>query len=338
MRVVVTGAAGFIGSVCAAMLLDRGDEVLGLDSINDYYTPALKHHRLVGLEGRERFSFLKLDLADVEMATATIVDWQPDVIIHLAAQAGVRASSERPFDYVNSNLVGHMVVLEATRQLPHLRQLVYASSSSVYGNRSEGPFKETDRVDAPQSLYAATKRADELLTGVYCEAYRLPATGLRFFTVYGPRGRPDMAYWTFAQSMLDGIPITAFDGGRLKRDFTFVDDIVSGILTVVDNPPLSGEHRIYNLGNNEPQTVLALIAALEVSLGVKAIVIDAPKPSYDVETTFANVDAMERDFGWKPTTSLSVGIAAFATWFLKWHQDFGGENCPPTSPPTNQLA
>jgi UDP-glucuronate 4-epimerase len=318
MRVVVTGAAGFIGSVCAAMLLDRGDEVLGLDNINDYYSTALKHDRLEKLEGREGFSFVKLDLADVEKTTSTIVEWQPEVIIHLAAQAGVRASAERPFDYVYSNLVGHMVVLEATRKLPDLRQLVYASSSSVYGNRNDGAFKETDRVDAPQSLYAATKRADELMTAVYCDAYGLSATGLRFFTVYGPKGRPDMAYWTFAERMLDGLPITAYDGGRLKRDFTFVNDIVSGILTVADNPPQSGQHRLYNIGNNEPQPVSALISALETSLGVKAVIIDAPKPSYDVETTYANIDAMQKDFGWRPTTTLSDGIAAFATWFLEW--------------------
>ena len=320
MRVIVTGVAGFIGSVCAAVLLDRGVKVLGLDNINDYYTTTLKYSRLEKLEGRNGFSFIKLDLAEVESTTKTIVDWQPDVIIHLAAQAGVRASAERPFDYVKSNLVGHVVVLEATRKLPGLKQLVYASSSSVYGNRSDGAFKETDRVDTPQSLYAATKRADELMTGVYCDAYGLSATGLRFFTVYGPQGRPDMAYWTFAERMLGGLPITAYDGGRLKRDFTFVDDIVSGILMVIDNPPQFGQHRLYNLGNNKPQSVTALISALEVSLGVKAVIIDAPKPSYDVETTYANTDAMYQDFGWHPTTSLSDGIAAFSHWFLEWRE------------------
>lgn len=318
MRVIVTGAAGFIGCACAKSLLDRGDDVLGIDNINDYYTTDLKHHRLAELEGRSGFSFVEQDLSDIEPTTKVIVEWKPDVIIHLAAQAGVRASAERPFEYVKSNLVGHMVVLEATRQLPDLRQLVYASSSSVYGNRSDEALSETDRVDAPQSLYAATKRADELLTAVYCDAYGLPATGLRFFTVYGPKGRPDMAYWMFAECILDGLPITAYEGGRLKRDFTFVDDIVSGILAVADKPPQPSQHRIYNIGNNNPQSVSALIAALEVSLGKKAIVTNAPKPSYDVDSTFANIDAMRRDFNWAPTTSLQTGIAAFAQWFLQW--------------------
>jgi UDP-glucuronate 4-epimerase len=319
MRVVVTGAAGFIGSVCASALLERGDEVLGVDSINDYYSVSLKHERLKALEGRSGFTFVKQDLAEIEPSMALLEAWKPDTIIHLAAQAGVRASAERPFDYVRSNLVGQMVVLEATRKLPNLRQLVYASSSSVYGNRSDGAFSETDRVDAPQSLYAATKRADELLTAVYCDAYGLAATGLRLFTVYGPKGRPDMAYWTFAESILAGLPITAYEGGRLKRDFTFVDDIVSGILAVVDRAPQTGQHRIYNIGNNKPQTVSSLISALEKALEVKAVVIDAPKPSYDVEATFANIDAMVHDFGWAPTTSFEDGIAAFAEWFVTWH-------------------
>jgi UDP-glucuronate 4-epimerase len=325
MRAVVTGAAGFIGAACATRLLERGDEVLGIDNINDYYAVALKKHRLAGLTDQTGFTFVQQDLSDIDAAIAVIGDWKPDTIIHLAAQAGVRASSERPFDYVRSNLVGHMVVLEAARKLPQLRQLVYASSSSVYGNRSDGAFKETDRVDAPQSLYAATKRADELMTAVYCDAYGLAATGLRFFTVYGPKGRPDMAYWTFAERILTGLPITAYDGGKLKRDFTFVDDIVSGILAVADQPPQIGQHRIYNIGNSQPETVSSLIQALEKALQVKAIVIDAPKPSYDVEATFANIDAMGRDFNWAPTTSLDAGIEAFAAWFQEWqsHQAKG---------------
>jgi UDP-glucuronate 4-epimerase len=320
MRVIVTGAAGFIGSFCATKFLDRGDEVLGIDNINDYYDVALKHERLRPLLARANFTFAHQDLANANDALKTIVDWAPDVIIHLAAQAGVRASAERPFDYVQSNLVAHMVVLEATRQLPNLRQLVYASSSSVYGNRSDGAFKESDRVDEPQSLYAATKRADELLTGVYCDAYGLAATGLRFFTVVGPKGRPDMAYWTFAERILAAQSITAYAGGQLKRDFTYVDDIVSGICAVVDKAAKPHQHRIYNLGNHQPQTVRALISALEMSLGTKAIVLDAPKPSYDVDTTYADITAIQQDLGWVPTTSLDAAIASFSNWFLEWRR------------------
>ncbi len=319
MRVVVTGAAGFIGAACATRLLNDGHQVLGIDNINDYYPVALKLHRLAELQGRDDFQFVRQDLADVEPSIDLIVSWKPDLILHLAAQAGVRASAERPFDYVKSNLVGHMAILEATRKLEGRAQLVYASSSSVYGNRTDGAFSETDRVDSPQSLYAATKRADELMSAVYCDAYGLAATGLRFFTVYGPKGRPDMAYWTFAQRIMSGQSIVAYDGGRLRRDFTFVDDIVSGISAVAGNPPASGTHRIYNIGNNQPETVARLIEVLEQALEKRAVVVDQPKPSYDVECTFANVDAMKRDFDWSPTTKLEDGIAAFAGWYKTWH-------------------
>lgn len=318
MRVLITGAAGFIGAATATRVLARGDEVIGLDNLNSYYPVTLKHERLKPLLAEPAFRFLQLDLGDAEPVRDAIVDLAPDRIIHLAAQAGVRASAERPFDYVRSNLVGHMTVLEAARRLPRLQQLVYASSSSVYGNRTDGAFSEADRVDAPQSLYAATKRADELMSSVYCDAYGLAATGLRFFTVYGPRGRPDMAYWTFADRMLRGEPVVAYDGGRLKRDFTYVDDIVSGILAVADQPGPPGLHRIYNIGNNSPEPVSALIAALEAALEVRAEVIDQPKPSYDVESTYADITAMQNDFGWSPTTSLMEGIGHFGRWFRSW--------------------
>jgi UDP-glucuronate 4-epimerase len=318
VRIIVTGAAGFIGAACASRLIDRGDSVLGIDSLNDYYDVGLKQSRLNALLGCPNFEFVQADLAHGDRATKILVDWAPDVIIHLAAQAGVRASLERPFDYVQSNLVAHMVVLEATRQIRDLQHLVYASSSSVYGNRASGAFKETDRVDSPQSLYAATKRADELLSGVYCSAHGLAATGLRFFTVVGPKGRPDMAYWTFAERIMAGQPIIAYDGGQLKRDFTFIDDIVSGIIAVVNTPAAPFQHRIYNLGNNQPQSVNSLIAALETSLHTKAIVKNAPKPSYDVETTFADISSIKNDLGWSPTTNLADAIASFADWFLEW--------------------
>jgi UDP-glucuronate 4-epimerase len=320
MKVLVTGAAGFIGAATSASLLEAGHEVVGLDSLNTYYPVALKRARLGKLSGREGFSFLERDLADGEPLVAELAALQPDLIIHLAAQAGVRASSERPFDYVRANLMGHMTILEAARRLPHLRHLVYASSSSVYGNRTGGAFRETDRVDEPQSLYAATKRADELMSAVYCEAYGLTATGLRFFTVYGPMGRPDMAYWTFAEAILAGQPVTVFDGGQLRRDFTYIDDIVSGILAVAQAPVARGGHRVYNIGNHRPETVAHLVDCLEAALGVTAIRRDAPKPSYDVDLTYADIARMQADFGWSPTTPLATGIGHFASWFKEWRQ------------------
>jgi UDP-glucuronate 4-epimerase len=318
LKVLVTGAAGFIGAAVSKQLLKRGDHVFGIDSINAYYSPELKQSRLAELASFPNFTFHQQDLSEIDTSLALIADIEPEVIIHLAAQAGVRASAEVPFDYVKSNLIGHMTVLEACRRLPNLVQLVYASSSSVYGNRGEGKFSETDRVDSPTSLYAATKRADELMSQVYCSSYGVRATGLRFFTVYGPAGRPDMAYFTFAENIVVGKPITVFDDGVLTRDFTFIDDIVSGVITVADHPPEAGTHRIYNIGNDEPQSVLSLVVALEAALGQKAIIQTAPKPSYDVDMTAANIDAMRADFGWSPTTSLEAGIKKFGAWFLDW--------------------
>jgi UDP-glucuronate 4-epimerase len=318
VRIIVTGAAGFIGAATCHQLLARGHEVHGLDCINAYYSVTLKRWRLEALGDQTGFTFHHVDLSETTKATDLIVSIQPDLIIHLAAQAGVRASAEIPFDYVASNLVGHMTVLEAARRLPDLRQLVYASSSSVYGDRSEGKFTETDRVDNPTSLYAATKRADELMSQVYATSYSIAITGLRFFTVYGPAGRPDMAYYTFAEKMVAGEPIEVFDEGLLKRDFTYIDDIVAGILAVSDAPPQAGQHRVYNIGNDEPQTVIALVRALEKALGVKADINFAPKPAYDVTMTAANIDAMRKDFNWAPTTDLETGIGHFGKWFLDW--------------------
>lgn len=320
MKIVVTGAAGFIGAAVARALLDRGDDVVGIDSINAYYSRDLKQARLASLTANPRFVFFQQDLSDIAPSLALIAQVGPDVIIHLAAQAGVRASAEVPFDYVRSNLIGHMTILEAARALPQLQQLVYASSSSVYGNRAGGKFSENDRVDEPTSLYAATKRADELMSHVYANSYGTPATGLRFFTVYGPAGRPDMAYWMFAEKILAGQPITVYGDGQLQRDFTYIDDIVAGILAVVDKPAIKNQHRIYNIGNNNPETVLALVEALEAALGKVAIVHMAEKPSYDVDMTAANIGAMQRDFGWEPVTSLKDGIQNFGDWFKVWNQ------------------
>jgi UDP-glucuronate 4-epimerase len=320
VRVLVTGVAGFIGAAVAQALLARGNDVVGIDSVNAYYSTDLKRYRLAQLTLNPKFSFIQQDLSHVDRSLVIINEIAPDIIIHLAAQAGVRASAEVPFDYVQSNLVGHMTILEAARALPNLKQLVYASSSSVYGNRSEGAFCETDRVDEPTSLYAATKRADELMSQVYSASYGIPSTGLRFFTVYGPAGRPDMAYWIFAEKILAGEPIIVFNEGTLKRDFTYINDIVSGILAIADTPPKAGQHRIYNIGNNNPETVMALVYALENALGRKAIVETAPKPHYDVTMTAANIDAITRDFGWRPTTSLNDGIRAFGDWFTTWNK------------------
>jgi UDP-glucuronate 4-epimerase len=319
MKILVTGVAGFIGSHVAQALLARGDEVVGIDNFHHDNPLILKRARLDNFVTNKNFTFFQQDIAKSENSIGLIIKEKPDVIIHLAAQAGVRRSREHPFDYVQSNLVGHMSILEAARALPTLQQLVYASSSSVYGNRTEGPFLEVDRVDAPTSLYAATKRSNELMTDVYTTAFGVRATGLRFFTVYGPKGRPDMAYWIFAENILSDRPIIAFNDGQLKRDFTYIDDIVSGIISVVDQPPLKPAHRIYNIGNNKPHTVRALIEALESEFQRKAIIVSKPKPDYDVDITFANIDGMKVDFSWEPTTDLRSGIALFAEWYKSWH-------------------
>ncbi len=318
MKVLVTGVAGFIGSHVASSLLKRGTTVVGLDNFHIDTSVQLKQSRIDEFLNHESFTLHTQDIAQAPETIELVIKENPDVIIHLAAQAGVRRSREHPFDYVQSNLVGHMTILEAARGLSTLQQLVYASSSSVYGNRLNGPFLESDPVDSPTSLYAATKRADELLTEVYVNAFGIKATGLRFFTVYGPRGRPDMAYWTFADRMLRGEPIVAYNNGELKRDFTYIDDIVSGILAVVDTPPVTPTHRIYNIGNHKPEMVRTLISALETALGIKADVVSKPKPDYDVDITYANIEAMKADFGWEPTTDLAAGIGHFASWFIDW--------------------
>ena len=319
MTVLVTGAAGFIGSHVATALLARGDRVVGIDNLNTYYDPALKQARLALLRPHRDFVFEAVDVSD-RAAVDAVMAAHPDLtgIVHLAAQAGVRYSLVDPYAYIQSNVMGHLVVLEAARRLKHLRHLVYASTSSVYGANTVLPFRETDRVDTPVSLYAATKRADELISYAYGHMFALPQTGLRFFTVYGPWGRPDMAYYSFARAIVAGEPITLYDDGLLKRDFTYVDDIVAGVLGALDRPPASGT-RLLNIGNHRGEEVRTLVALLEDALGRKAIVRSAPRPAVDVEETFASVDAIGSLTGFAPKTPLSLGIPRFVKWFCEWH-------------------
>lgn len=321
MAILVTGAAGFIGYHVASALLGRGEAVIGIDNLNDYYDVALKRARLDRLEGQAGFSFHRLDIADHAAAVALLGRY-PDieVIVHLAAQAGVRHSLVDPYAYVNANVMGHLVILEAARRLRKLRHLVYASSSSVYGANTTLPFTETDRVDQPISLYAATKRADELMSHAYAHLFGLPQTGLRFFTVYGPWGRPDMAYYSFARAIVSGQPITVFDNGRPRRDFTYIDDVVRGVTGCLDRPPPADvPGRLLNIGNHRSETVASLIKLLEGGLGRKAVLRSLPRPAIDVDETFASVDAIAALTGFAPSVPLSEGIPRFVAWFRSWH-------------------
>ena len=283
MTILVTGVAGFIGSHVAAALLARGDRVVGIDNLNSYYDPRLKAARLDRLREAAAFEFVEGDVSDrATMEALTAAHPTMSAIVHLAAQAGVRHSLVDPYAYVTSNVMGHLVVLEAARRLKGLRHLVYASTSSVYGANADMPFREADRVDTPMSLYAATKRADELMSYAYAHLFGLPQTGLRFFTVYGPWGRPDMAYYSFARSIVAGEPIVLYDGGLLKRDFTYIDDIVAGVVGALDRPPTEGT-RLLNIGNHRGEEVRELLRLLEDALGMKAIVRSAPRPAVDVQ-------------------------------------------------------
>jgi len=321
MAILLTGAAGFIGYHVAEALLARGETVIGIDSLNDYYDPRLKQARLDRLLARAGFAFHRLDVSDRSAVGDAIAENKEiDRIVHLAAQAGVRHSLVDPYAYVQANVMGHLVILEAARRIERLRHLVYASSSSVYGANQALPFAETDRVDTPVSLYAATKRADELMSHAYGHLFALPQTGLRFFTVYGPWGRPDMAYYSFANAIVAGEPITLYDGGALRRDFTYIDDIVAGVLGVLDRPPDSASPaRVLNIGNHRSEPVSALIAALEQALGRTAVVRSAPRPPADVAETFAAIEAIGALTGFAPTTLLRDGIPRFVAWFRAWH-------------------
>ena len=321
MTIVVTGAAGFIGYHVAETLLDQDRAVVGLDNVNAYYDVRLKEARLERLRPRPGFTFYHADIADRD-AVADVFERHGDVtaIVHLAAQAGVRYSLVDPYSYVRSNVMGHVTMLEAARRLTGLRHFVYASSSSVYGANEEMPFRETDAVDRPVSLYAATKRADELISHSYAHLFGLPQTGLRFFTVYGPWGRPDMAYFSFARAIVAGEPITLYDGGLLKRDFTYIDDIVAGVVGCIPCPPEGAvPARVLNIGNHRGEEVRTLVALLEQALGRRAVVRTAPRPATEVLETYADVSAIGALTGFAPATPLSVGIPRFAAWFRGWN-------------------
>ncbi|MEZ6132446.1 MAG: NAD-dependent epimerase [Planctomycetaceae bacterium] len=330
-QILVTGAAGFIGFHTASRLLDRGDQVVGLDNLNDYYQVKLKQDRLSQLEGRDGFQFAKLALEDRHGVSALFADHSFDSVIHLAAQAGVRYSLENPQAYVDSNLVGFVNILEACRH-HHIGHLVYASSSSVYGANRNKPFRVTDRVDHPVSLYAASKKANELMAHTYSHLFGLPTTGLRFFTVYGPWGRPDMALWLFTEAILNGRPINVFNHGKMRRDFTFVDDIVEGVIRVNDKVPApdltrdplddsttSAPYRVYNIGNNQPVELMHMIRTLEECLGREAVKNMMEIQPGDVPETFADIDALQRDVGFRPDTPIETGIQKFVDWYRDYH-------------------
>jgi UDP-glucuronate 4-epimerase len=322
VTVLLTGAAGFIGYHVAEALLARGERVLGVDNLNAYYDVRLKQARLAQLNDRPGFEFHCADIADRETVHG-LVRGNQDIaaIVHLAAQAGVRHSLVDPYSYVQSNVMGHLVILEAARLLPRLRHLVYASSSSVYGANTALPFSEADRVDSPVSVYAATKRADELMSHAYAHLHGLPQTGLRFFTVYGPWGRPDMAYFSFAEAIVAGKAITVYDGGTPRRDFTYIDDIVTGVIGCLDRPPDGAlPARVLNIGNHRSEPVRTLITLLEQALGRQAIVNHAARPAADVRETFASVDAIAALTGFAPRVSLAEGIPRFVAWFRAWER------------------
>ena len=326
MSVLVTGAAGFIGFHVARALLGQGACVIGVDSLNAYYEPALKRARLALLEPAEAFAFYHADCADMA-AMSGIVDAHPDVtaVVHLAAQAGVRYSLENPWAYVDSNVHGQVTVMEAARRLPDLRHVVYASSSSVYGGNTKLPFAVSDPVDNPVSSYAATKRAAELLAETYAHLYRLPLTGLRFFTVYGPYGRPDMAYFMFTRAILAGEPIEVYNAGEMRRDFTYIDDVVQGVLAAVERPPADpGEgagrpHRLYNLGNHRSEDLSHFITVVERACGRSAVKQMREMQPGDVKATYADITDSRRDLGFSPSTTIESGIPRFVEWFRGYY-------------------
>ncbi|HXV25683.1 MAG TPA: SDR family NAD(P)-dependent oxidoreductase [Alphaproteobacteria bacterium] len=324
MAILVTGAAGFIGFHVARALLEREEEVVGLDDLNDYYDVALKERRRAILEQRPKFTFNKADIAD-RQAIAALFARHPaiDRIVHLAAQAGVRHSLIDPYSYVHSNLLGQVTMFEAARAAGSIGHFVYASSSSVYGDSTRLPFGLDDPADRPRSLYGATKRSGEMIARSYAAMFALPVTGLRFFTVYGPWGRPDMSAYIFTKDILAGRPITLFNQGEMKRDFTYIDDIVAGVLAALDRPPAADEsgapHRLYNLGNHRSEPLRRFVQLIERACGRKAEIRYAPMQPGDVAETYADIEASQRDLGFEPTTPIDEGIPRFVKWFKEYH-------------------
>jgi UDP-glucuronate 4-epimerase len=330
MAVLVTGAAGFIGAATARALLDRGDQVIGIDSLNDYYDPALKRARVDRLskDFGSSFQFHQLDFSDYASLEELARGSEFDRIVHLGAQAGVRYSIQNPGAYVQSNLVGHCNMLELARR-QQTSHFVYASSSSVYGGNKSLPFRVEDRVDHPLSLYAATKKSDELITESYSSLYRLRATGLRFFTVYGPWGRPDMAMWIFTRALYAGDPLPLYNGGEMRRDFTYIDDIVRGVVACLDAPPQDdgtskaggshAPHALYNIGNSRSEDLMRVVQLLEQATGKQALMDPQPMQPGDVKDTFADISAIERDHGFRPATPVDEGVPRFVAWYRDYH-------------------
>ncbi len=332
-KILITGAAGFIGFHLSRRLLEAGNAVVGLDNLNPYYDVTLKEARLSLLEKDGAFRFIRADIADRQAVAALFAEERPEIVVHLAAQAGVRYSLKNPYAYVESNLVGFMNIIEGCRH-HHVRHLVYASSSSVYGANTRMPFSVHDNVDHPLSLYAATKKANELMAHTYASLYGLPCTGLRFFTVYGPWGRPDMALFLFTKAIMEGRPIDIFNEGRMERDFTYIDDIVEGVARVMDRIPApdaawSGDrpdpsssfapYRLYNIGNHQPVPLMDFITILEDHLGRKAKKNYLPMQAGDVPATFADIDALAKDVGFKPATPIAEGIGHFVAWYRDYY-------------------
>ncbi|MFD2044567.1 SDR family NAD(P)-dependent oxidoreductase [Ornithinibacillus salinisoli] len=326
---LITGAAGFIGYYLSKKLLEQGCQVVGIDNVNEYYDVNLKHSRLGNLEPYEKFTFIKGDISDKDMLIRTFEEYKPNVVVNLAAQAGVRYSIENPDVYIQSNIIGFYNILEACRYNP-VDHLVYASSSSVYGANKKVPFEETDFVDNPVSLYASTKKSNELMAHTYSQLYKIPATGLRFFTVYGPMGRPDMAYFGFANKYFNGEPIKIFNNGDfendLYRDFTYIDDIVEGIERLLSNPPEDNvQHKVFNIGNNSPEKLMVFIETLEMALS-KALgkevqfekIFEPIKPG-DVPATYASTNLLQKAVGFKPETSIEDGLQKFADWYVEYY-------------------
>ena len=319
---LITGGAGFIGFYLSKALLEKGAKVIGIDNLNDYYEVSLKENRLGILKKFPGYQFVKGDISDKETVFHVFEEFAPQIVVNLAAQAGVRYSIDNPDAYIQSNIVGFFHILEACRHFP-VEHLVFASSSSVYGGNKKVPFSTEDQVDKPVSLYAATKKSNELMAYAYSKLYGIPLTGLRFFTVYGPMGRPDMAYFKFAKKIMAGEPIQIYNNGDMLRDFTYIDDIVTGVENILCNPPETDEngaaYKIYNIGNNQPEKLMDYIAVLEKCLGREAKKEFLPMQPGDVYETYADVSELMKDYGFKPSTTIEEGLSRFAKWFLKYY-------------------